>query len=460
MEEMIMKKTFALFVACAAAALALVSCQKVNNAPASVEKTVHFTAQTVDTKTAFGALEAGVYPTLWTANDSKVKISLNYAAAKEADVTVDPTNAGAATFAAEFTDDSSGDYTFYAVSPATAANGFNSTYSSIYFTVPSSQTPLAGSVEEASQILVAKSASVATFPGSVDFSFSHLTAYGKISFANLTLDGDENIASVSLTAEQNWAGAFYYYPGDGSITEHATAPKSKTIMLNTTSSTDIWFACVPVDLSGTDITVVIATNKGTYTKVITVPDGKPFVSGQIAVMTIDMNGIARVSPEVWQKTPLASITSSDIFVITCTKTDSNAGVYALPNDAPDTSAPGATAVTVSGDTNTLTGVVADNLKWNLTSSVIEEVTYYTFYPNGVTTKWLVLKNANNGVRIVDSENADASHKWITLDPASGYLKAQEYARYVGVYLKQDWRCYNSATATNIKDQTFAFYVKQ
>lgn len=451
-----MKKTFALFVACAAAALALVSCQKVNNAPASVEKTVHFTAQTVDTKTAFGALEAGVYPTLWTANDSKVKISLNYATAKEADVTVDPTNAGAATFAAEFTDDSSGDYTFYAVSPATAASGFRSDLSNIYITIPSSQTPLAGSVAESSQILLAKSASVATFPGSVDFTFSHLTAYGKISFANLTLDGDENIASVSLTAEENWAGAFYYYPGTDTFEEHLTAPKSKTITLNTSSQTDIWFACLPIDLGGTDINVVITTNKGTYTKLITVPDGKSFVSGQIAVMTIDMDGIARVSPEVWKKTALADITASDIFVMVGTA-DSGTSYYALPHSNGDAGAPGVVAVSIKTEATIdyLSTTVDDSIKWNVTSPSSGT---YTFYPNGTTETWLYCNttkasSSNNNMRV-----GTGARSVFELNGDNQLVTSDTYVvRYLSIYNSQDWRGYIN---TSNGAATMSFFVKQ
>ena len=360
-----------------------------------------------------------------------------------------------AKLAASFADDGSENYVFYAVSPASAVNGISKDYSSIYFTVPSSQTPSANSVDDSSQFLFAASSPVSVFPESVDLTFSHLTAYGKLSFINLTLEGDEAISSISLTATSNWAGAFYYYPGTDTYTEHGTAPKSKTITINTSSSTNVWFACAPVNLGGTDLKVIITTNKGTFTKDITIPVDKAFEAGKIASITVNMSGIPRVTPEVWQKKALSSITASDIFVITGTRTDATyGGTYAMPNDA--AAAPGATAIGISADGNTLTGVVADNLKWNLVDNGDGT---YTFYPNGDTKKWLVLKNTNNGVRIVGSTDADADKNKIVLD-ASGYLKSNDFARYVGIYQKQDRRCYNSATHANIKDETFAFYVKK
>ena len=40
-------------------------------------QTVHFFAESIETKTAFGTPDGTTYPTLWTGNDSKVHISLN-----------------------------------------------------------------------------------------------------------------------------------------------------------------------------------------------------------------------------------------------------------------------------------------------------------------------------------------------------------------------------------------------
>lgn len=146
------------------------------------------------------------------------------------------------------------------------------------------------------------------------------------------------------------------------------------------------------------------------------------------------------------KTDLTAISATDVVVIVATKTGTNAGNYAMTNDNGTGSAPAASAVTVSGDQ--LSGTIAENLKWNISS----ENGKYTIYPNGSTSSWLYCTGTNNGVRVGTNTN-----KTFTLD-SSGYLKHESTSRYLGVYNKQDWRCYTSPTATNITGQTFTFYV--
>ena len=146
----------------------------------------------------------------------------------------------------------------------------------------------------------------------------------------------------------------------------------------------------------------------------------------------------------WVKTDLADIKSTDIVVITMTYKDGT--VYALPNDK-GTSTPDAVIVNVSG--NTLTGNIADRLKWNIANNSES----LTIYPNGVTNKWLYCTNSNSGVRVGNDDN-----KVFIIDASSGYLKHTGTNRYVGVYrTNPDWRCYTNTTG-NTADQTLAFYV--
>ena len=143
----------------------------------------------------------------------------------------------------------------------------------------------------------------------------------------------------------------------------------------------------------------------------------------------------------WILTDLADISSSDVFVIV----GNNGSNYAMSNDKGTSSAPTAVAVTVSN--GKLSGVIADNIKWNLSVSSGA----YTFYPNGSTTTWLYCTNTNNGVRVGNNEN-----KTFTVSD-EGYLVHSATSRFVGVYNSQDWRCYTSINS-NIKDQSFSFYV--
>lgn len=304
--ECLMKNLFkVLFVA--AATTALFGCSKEIETPATENpenvRTVQFSAGPI-TKTVFGTPSGTSLPTLWTATKT-VGISLNLASVKQSSAP-EVTNGGTnATFNVDIADDDSGDYTFYAVSPYSSVLGVQSAQSRAQVEIPTTQTPLANSVDESAQILVAQYAAGASFPTtSVALDFAHLTAYGKLSFSNLALAAGETISSISLTASENWAGRYYYYFDDydtNSAGDVIANSASKTITLNTSSSSDIWFACAPVDLGGQTVKVVITTDKSTtYTKNVTIPAGKTFASGKVNAFTINMNGIAADSADEYE----------------------------------------------------------------------------------------------------------------------------------------------------------------
>ena len=292
--DCLMKNLFkVLFVA--VATTVLFACTKETESDPGIIRTVEFAAGPVS-KTVFGTPADGKVPTLWTVNKT-VGISLNLATPKQSTTPEVFDGGESATFKADITDSGSSPYTFYAVSPYSSVLGVNSNYQSILVDIPASQTPLAASVDENAQILYAKYEAGDSFPTTlVAMDFAHLTAYGKISFSNLALDSGETISSVSLTAAENWAGRYYYYVSEDNLEANSAG---KTITLTTSSDTDIWFACAPVDLGGKQVKVVIATNLGnTYTKRITIPVGEKYLfkSGKVNAFTINMNGIEPDGP--------------------------------------------------------------------------------------------------------------------------------------------------------------------
>lgn len=300
-----MKKIYSLLFATAVAALALVSCQKNVQEKTVIEKEavespIHFYAEEIATKTVFGDLSAGKYPTLWTSNKG-IKISYNKGNSVEATVTPKDGDTKA-DFTPESTFSAKGSsHVFYAMSPSSAqAANISSSYCSWRFDIPKAQTPLAGSVDEGAQILYAKYDAGDTFPTSVPFNFSHVTAYGKLSFSNLALDGDEDVTSITLTASKNWVGEWYYYVATkDSNTEGDFKPASASnkITLHTDKTSDIWFACAPVDLSdGGTIDINVITTKGIFTKKVTFPEGKGnFQAGHVGAFTVNMSGITRAA---------------------------------------------------------------------------------------------------------------------------------------------------------------------
>ena len=182
-----------------------------------------------------------------------------------------------------------------------------------------------------------------------------------------------------------------------------------------------------------EVTVTYApTAEGNHAATLTI------TSGTLS-KTVALSGSAEVAT-IYTLTNLADINPNDRVIIVG---NVSGETYAMSNAQGTTAAPTAVAVTVVDDkiaTNETT------ILWNISKSGDN----LTIYPNGEDTKWLYTTDDNNGVRVGDNKNK-------TFTIADGYLKNTSTNRYVGIYNKQNWRCYTSTT-TNIAGQTFAFYV--
>lgn len=298
---MIMKKVFKSLFVIIAAMVAFAGCQKEEvNAPATETKTVQFFAESIETKTAFGTPDGKTYPTLWTANDNSVKILLNLNEEVRADITSVSDDFTKMAFNADVKIKEEGGsvapYTFSVISPETAYLGKNDVRFSV--TIPTTQTPLVNSVDEAAQILYAVSDSYEELPESVNLVFKHFAAYGNLSFANLNL-GDAVVQSVAITSSVGFANRWNYYPSTGVFEPNSAA---STITLSTNNTENLWFACAPVgDMNGKELTFTINTNKGPLSKTVTLSGDKyKFEAGKIAKMTVNMAGIEFAKSKVYE----------------------------------------------------------------------------------------------------------------------------------------------------------------
>lgn len=250
---------------------------------------VRFSATQTDTKAQFGEAENGAYPTLWTDNDTEVKLSLNYGGVKGAAVTP-AGDKRTASFAATF--DFTGltaPYVFYSVSPSSAAKALSPSREAWKVTIPCTQTPSATSVDEAGIILAATSDafSEVTDISEVNLYFNHLTAYGRLSLANLALESGETVSGVELTVTTPIVGDWYWNTSGSTITDYGA---SSTLTINTTRTSDIWFACAPVDVSGEMMTVTVFTSLGYHEQLVEFPSGRRFEAGRTAVFSVNMAG--------------------------------------------------------------------------------------------------------------------------------------------------------------------------
>lgn len=311
-----MKKLFYAFLIVAAAATVF-SCSKIEKQePVAGEvHTVIFNAASPITKTTFGALSVDHFPTYWTTNDSEVKIAQNFSTGVAGTVT--KTSDTKATLSAEFEDDASGNYTFYAISPASAVvSGVNSTFFSWNLEIPTTQTPTATGPDESAMIMAATSSTtVGSFPANANLSFSHVTAYVKMSITNLDLDPGDAVQSVLVTANANIAYRYYYYVSgtkEGELEENS----GKTSITVLTGSTDnIWFACAPM-ASGTKLTIAVTTaNSKVFTKENIITPAA-LAAGHVASFDVDFTGIVPPTDKIYNLvTSYADLTAGSEVII-------------------------------------------------------------------------------------------------------------------------------------------------
>ena len=286
-----MKKNSRPFLMALVAVAALAGCRNVEQeVPESASlKTIRFHAGTEETRTAFAAPEEGVYRTLWTENDREILLSLNYGKAEGSAVAISADSRTASFEAAFDASTATAPYTFYAVSPASAARAISPSRTAWSVNIAAVQTPLPTSVDEAAQLLVAKSDGMTSLPDEVDLHFSHLTAYGRVTLKNLDL-GEETVKKVDLIFSTPVVGE-WYWGEDGTIVSNGA---SHTITLNTDASGDLWFACAPVSVGGATLAVKVYGTQTVLSKEITFPEGRTFASGKVARFSVDMAGAEAV----------------------------------------------------------------------------------------------------------------------------------------------------------------------
>lgn len=155
----------------------------------------------------------------------------------------------------------------------------------------------------------------------------------------------------------------------------------------------------------------------------------------------------------WVKTGLDEITEDDIFVIV-DRNDLFEERYAMRNSNGTDRAPSAVPVDREWDfdlqADKITSTVYTNMVWT-----VRENDGYVFYPYGDTENSLYDDEDVNGARVGINENNiwTLENNYIVGDII---LQNQATGRYLGVYNRQDWRCYDDMEG-DITHQVVHFY---
>jgi hypothetical protein len=124
----------------------------------------------------------------------------------------------------------------------------------------------------------------------VDVRFNHLTAYGKLSLKNVT----GTPVRLTLISDQALSGSCYVALDGGAVSTrdgaHTLTIDLENLAVSGGNLNDIWFACLPANLAGTPLTVLLETKEGnTYKRTIPqLGEAMNFVSGRIVRFSVNM----------------------------------------------------------------------------------------------------------------------------------------------------------------------------
>ncbi len=328
-----MKNLFKSLMLIAVAAMASTSCstEQTEDLAPIYKFSVSANAVTGEvSRSTFGEPNGTSYPTLWEGNE-EIILNVNADAGKTTESTEVKfsDDKRSAYISAEFELSSVPEsYTLYALSPASACVYAGITADKGWqVTIPTSQTPIATSCDPKAQVLIGSSESKATVAEPFTMTFKHAVAYGKLTLSNLDLNG-ATVQSVTLTSAKNIAGRYYINHTNAAYTDNSG---SQSITINTSSVENVWFACAPVDVSNTVLKITVGTDKGTFTKEVTMPANREFAVGNIAKFTVDMSGIALVAPVKYQLlTNISNLTVGSKVVIAASA--SNVAISSTQNN--------------------------------------------------------------------------------------------------------------------------------
>ncbi len=206
---------------------------------------------------------------------------------------------GKAKFTVAFTKASAESFVYNAVFPADIVQEENTNSSiqtnRIKVITKDTQKPTATSFDPQADILVSKQLEFDAQPTELNMQFKRLVALGKISLTNLP--ADEKISQVVFTAGEKdiLAGRNYVDAVKGEVTEYGYSDFGTNVLtLNydeAISTRDIYFTCNPFDMAqGDTFKVKVVCEDNTYTREVTIPDGRSlvFTEGDMTTFTVNM----------------------------------------------------------------------------------------------------------------------------------------------------------------------------
>ena len=293
-------KTRLILTGCVLAAT-LLSCQKQEVRTETPEglKTIHFTAGEAVTRASFAEKDGSTYPARWNDGDRLYSATTKYNDYDwDHENTIHPTvspDGRSINFDVTVRESGQSD-TLCFFYPCDAVKYSITTHRDWMVKLPDEQVPTRVSPDPAAMLLLAQFPFTEA-PEYAELEFRHVTAYGKLILKNFD-PGDATVESVTISCDEEIVGGRMLFLSDatrygiryeaGDLEDYF---KDGTINIRTDAAGDIWFSCFPADLSGNTLSVIVCTDKGSFTKTVTLPSGLTMQAGKVTTLRVDMAGI-------------------------------------------------------------------------------------------------------------------------------------------------------------------------
>ena len=209
----------------------------------------------------------------------------------------------------KFTNDDEGEYVFYGVYPSAAVSSADMKYApSVTVEVPSEQTPLADSFDALADLMVSKSDVYSGIPQDdpVSLAWARQVAHGYFTLKGLPVEGKESISTITLTADAqaDMVGTHYLYldtynvvKPNSNVSPNVLTVNGKNLTIDDASGNVTFWTCF-LPCTWTSITVLVETDKATYTREIDLTGKeKTFVKNARNILAINMASAAREAIE-------------------------------------------------------------------------------------------------------------------------------------------------------------------
>ena len=369
------------------------------------------------------------------ANGTETKTSK--AASKEGVTTDEGTTMS---FGVSMTTKTADSFDYYALYPNSAYVETPSDFTNVKVKLASTQAPTESSFGPSADVLVANPVTGLTAqPTDLNLQFARVIAVGKMTIKNLNTN--EKVKKVTFAAANKVVtgrsyinfttaeGVEYGYSGNG-VDNVVLDYSGKTIAANGMTA---YFTCWPFELAaGETFSVVVETENYTFTKDITLADGKSlaFNVGRASAFNVNFSGIEGVA-----KAPVTQLVPDGAYVVVygtnmmTVGTTSNAyrGVATLPTANKDGS-------------YSVDATAAWNFVYNSATGT------YKIYSAGDATKYIQGSSSNSNFNLVAEANATSFT--ITKDEVDGSVKIANGTRFIG-YNTQSPRFAMYAASSNL-----------